>query len=111
MPPGQRRPYPKTPKREMTPKWKADVRRTLKELGKDDRWLEAEIGASVGSISKMLKQHTSSWVEPVTRVLAIQPPVVMAMEVDRDLAEAVLSASPEIKRAVRAVLSIESKKS
>jgi hypothetical protein len=83
MPPGQRKPYPKGPKKTVTPAWKVVAQRKLTDLGKDHRWLEAQLRgpdgkpASRGSVTKLFSasQNTSAWVDQVCEVLGILPPV------------------------------------
>ena len=80
---GPRREYPKGRKRQLSDEWKARVRERLTELGRDHRWLEAQIGASSGSISRMLSgQNTSALMEPVCEALGIDPPVAEVQSED-----------------------------
>ncbi len=77
---GQRRAYPKERKRQLSDEWKQRVRDRLAQLGHDHRWLEAEIGASRGMVTKMLapRQNTSSLVDKVCVALSLEPPVTDA---------------------------------
>lgn len=63
-------------KRQLSDEWKSRVKKRLSELGRDHRWLEGEIGASSGSVSRMLtSQNTSSLMQPVCDALGIDPPM------------------------------------
>lgn len=77
-----RREYIKGPRRPLSDEWKSRVKSRLTALGHDYRWLEGQIGASSGSVSRMLTTQTSSaLMEPVCRALGIDPP---ATEVQSD---------------------------
>ncbi len=78
-PPGSKRAYPKGPKQQLTPAWKVLVRDKLAEMGRDHRWLEAQIASGRGMVAKMLSddQHTSALVGEVCRVLGISQPVAV----------------------------------
>jgi hypothetical protein len=70
-----RREYIKGPRRQLSDEWKSRVKSRLNELGHDYRWLESQIGASSGAISRMLTtQSSSALMEPVCRALGIAPP-------------------------------------
>jgi len=63
----------------MSPAWKKLVRDRLTELEHDHRWLEGEIGAGRGMVTKMLsdEQQTSALVVAVCEALGIPMPVAV----------------------------------
>jgi hypothetical protein len=77
--PGSKRAYPKGSKTQLTPAWKQLVRDKLRELGRDHRWLAAQVGADGSGITRMLsdEQQTSSLVTDVCRVLGIAQPIAV----------------------------------
>ena len=76
---GIRRQYPKGPKKQLTPEWKALVRARLSLLGHDHRWLEAQLGVGRGMVTRMLSdgQNTSALVDQVCAKLEIPPPMAV----------------------------------
>lgn len=72
-----RKTYPRGPKKQLTPEWKAAVRARLSELGQDHRWLERQIKAGRGMVTRMLsdEQNTSALVDRVCEVLNVPKPM------------------------------------
>ncbi len=77
-PPGQKRPYPKYEKKEMTSKWKLDVRVKMGQLGLSSGELSRRIGADKNVIRKMLgpDQTSSKFVIPVCEELNLPLPMI-----------------------------------
>lgn len=96
-------------KRLLTDEFKQRVRQKLDALDKDHRWLEGEIGASRGMVTKMLnpRQNTSALVDPVCRALGIDPPVAEIQGADEQkLVDAYRRMTPEQQRSLIGLLSI-----
>lgn len=109
---GMRRPYPKGPKREMNPDWKERARVRLEELGKSADWLAEELRVSRGMVRKMLgpKQNTSSLVDEVSRVLGIEPPVLVVQGArEREAFELIRRANPDQLDAIITILRLSNK--
>ena len=106
--PTHRRPYPTEVKREMTAEWKQLAIDKLRELGKNHRWLEAEIGASRGSVTKMLgpDQNTSALVDRVCAALGIPAPTTATDATEQELIARYREASPSARAAAVAVLGL-----
>lgn len=97
-----RREYVKGRKRQITDEWKSRVKKRLIDLGRDYRWLEHQVGASSGAISRMLTaQNTSALMEPVCRALEIDPPIT---EVQNDDEERLVEGFRKMSPAQRAHL-------
>lgn len=77
--PGLRKQYPKGPKKQLTTAWKVAVRARLAALGRDHRWLEQQIRAGRGMVTRMLSdgQNTSALVDQVCSALEIPPPMAV----------------------------------
>jgi hypothetical protein len=97
----------------MTTAWKEAARRRLEELGKDHRWLESQIGAGRGMVTRMLgsQQNTSALVDAVCRALAIPGPMVEASGPEEErLLELLRTASPEARKLAEAALLLVARK-
>ena len=74
----RRKHYIKGAKRELTPEWKTLVKDALTTRGQNQQWLEQQIGAGAGSVSRMLGEtaNISGLVDDICKVLKIPPPKV-----------------------------------
>jgi len=88
---GTRKPYERGRKRQLSEAWKQAVRDRLAELGHGHKWLEVQIGAGSGAITKMLQpdHQFSGLVDPVCEFLGIDPPMI-AFETSSDEERALL---------------------
>lgn len=96
----------------MTPRWKQTVRDRLDEMGKDHRWLEAQLGAGRGMVTRMLgdRQNTSALVDRVCSVLGISGPVAIPLSVAEDeVFDLLRRASDDQRAAVLAILALVKK--
>ena len=103
------KPYPPERKRPLSDEWKQRVRDRLAEMGRDHRWLEAQIGASRGMVTKMLRpsQNTSALVDRVCEALEIAPPMSeVRSEDEQELVTLYRSMSPEQRRQILGLLKL-----
>lgn len=112
------KPIPTGPRRQTTEEWKARVRQRLGELGRDHRWLEAQIAgrggrsAGRGSVTKLLSagDNTSGLVDPICQILGVDPPMA---EVNSSQEFALLAAfrqmSPDQRRHLIGLLGLDEK--
>lgn len=91
----------------MTAAWKASVQSRLTEMGRSTHWLEGQIGAGRGQVSRMLAgaQQTSKLVLQVCDTLHIPPPTIISNDRDeQELVRRFRSMDEEGKRAMLAIL-------
>lgn len=105
----------------MTPEWKERVRIELRERGVGEQWLADRVAERRGmkgmkrdSINKLLnRQHVSALVPDICAILGLDPPLVatpsLPDEETRLAVDLVMSAPPELKRAVILLLQGRSK--
>ncbi len=112
MSPAARRAYPSGRKRLLSAEFKDRVRRRLSEIGHDHRWLEEQIDASRGMVTKMLApaQNTSALVDRVCVALGIDPPVVEVQdEAEQRLVDAFRRMTPDQRSHLLGLLAISPK--
>lgn len=104
----------------MTPKWKADVRAAMKTRGISEQQLADLVGERRGvpmkrdTINKMLRRQAGSALVPdVCAILGLSPPMTATADIpDAETAadiELMLSAPPDVRRAIRLLLIARSK--
>ena len=121
--PGPRRhkPYPSGDRDQMTPEWKEDVRRKLRDRDVSEQWLADRVAERRGmahmkrdTINKLLnRQRTSALVPDICAILGLDPPMTATPAVtDEEMRlafELLREASPEQRRAVILLLRGRSK--
>lgn len=103
--------YRKGKKLPVTREWVSRVVAALEARHKTFKWLEGELGVSTGTLNRLLhKQASSILVEPVCRILEIDPPIDDPDPVYVELIQIIRRWTPEQRLAWIAVLRSHSKK-